>query len=395
MNKSAVIAISVCVLGGFSSQTAFPQAAPPPVSKVVRAKIRQPKKDMMLVEIVGRTADGISYRDPGSPGNVTISIARNTLEETEFELNFNEDVLNEALLQRNWNGVCDILKPVIVPVVPYLDLKDNNAIDRAVDLGTALMKSAAAMARLKDPDQEKVKSRYKDAYNVLRGVGAAAWFPGAEYSRVRAVLCLIHCEDYKRAAKELDEARVPEVGDGTFGIYWLAQALMEFSTKKYRTAIQNVVKSLVFETKDLESFPDALLLSGRCYEELLEPYRARDVYYEVAKLFPGTEWEGIGRERLQFIMDKGLTKTKEKADIAEVFFATTDDVNKLATDLLKQTNVVAVESSSISDDEDAMVEPEKKKDLGAMSLEPPDMTPEDEKPKAVKTPAIIQKKGTQ
>jgi len=85
----------------------------------------------------------------------------------------------------------------------------------------------------------------------------------------------------------------------------------------------------------VETFPDALLLSARCDEELLEPYRARDIYYEVAKLFPRTDWAAVAVERLHGLMNQGLTREKEKSPIENVFFKTGDDINKLVEALFK------------------------------------------------------------
>ena len=94
----------------------------------------------------------------------------------------------------------------------------------------------------------------------------------------------------------------------------------------------------------------------------MEPYRARDVYYEVAKLFPDTEWAKSAREHLQFIMDKGLTKDKEKSDIEIVFFGLNEDVNAKATALLKgSTRSLSLEDTDTTIDVDeADMQPGKK-----------------------------------
>jgi hypothetical protein len=97
------------------------------------------------------------------------------------------------------------------------------------------------------------------------------------------------------------------------------------------------VKSLCFENKDVDTFPDALLISARCYEEMQEWYRARDVYYEVGRLFPKTDWADAAVSRLDFIMKKELTKDKEKLPIENVFFRFHEDMNKLALELLDKS----------------------------------------------------------
>jgi hypothetical protein len=59
-----------------------------------------------------------------------------------------------------------------------------------------------------------------------------------------------------------------------------------------------------------------------------EWYRARDVYYEIAKIFPFTDWSETAVRRLRFIMNGGLTREKEKVEVETVFFGLNEDMNK-------------------------------------------------------------------
>jgi len=154
---------------------------------------------------------------------------------------------------------------------------------------------------------------------------------------LKAILCLIALKNAKQAEKELKKIRVPDVGDQTLGLYWYAMAALREANGENRAAMNAVVKSIAFENKDIEIFPDALMMSGRLYEALLEAHRARDVYYEVARLFPGTDWARSAKTRLQFIMDQKLTQSKEVIGIERTFFGLDEDVNAKASALLKGT----------------------------------------------------------
>jgi hypothetical protein len=298
------------------------------------------------------------------------------------------------MMTRNWAGAAAVLLPVVTPVLPYLALKDNDVIEPTVDAGSCVMKAAAALARTRSPNPEKVKAAYMHAYAIFKALTRAEWHPAAEPAKLKGVLCLIAVGDLGNAENELDQARTPEPGDGAYGLYWLAQARLRLAKKQSpRFCTDAVIKSIVFETKDIDTFPEALLVSGRCYEDLLEFHRARDVYYEVVKLFANTEWEDIGRERLQFIMDKGLTKAKEEAPIENIFFGLVEDMNAKADALLKgedETQKIVIEDKS--DDEliraDARERDEKEKEkqkekeeqqrqMG--SAEPPAAPPDDMK----------------
>jgi hypothetical protein len=132
----------------------------------------------------------------------------------------------------------------------------------------------------------------------------------------------------KTARKLLDELSQPNQGDRAYGLYWLLKGQLDFGDSNYRDAMQGAVNSLCFETKDIDTFPDALMLSAQCYEEMQEWHRAVDVYYEVARIFPYTDWSEVAVRRLHFIMDRGLIKEAEKEAVETVFFNLKEDMNK-------------------------------------------------------------------
>ena len=78
---------------------------------------------------------------------------------------------------------------------------------------------------------------------------------------------------------------------------------------------------------------------------MFDAYRARDVYYELARLFPGTEWQDLATARLRHIMAAGTTTEKEETSIANVFFGLDEDMNAKARELLS--------SPATAEDEDA------------------------------------------
>ena len=154
---------------------------------------------------------------------------------------------------------------------------------------------------------------------------------------MKGILCLITLKNPKQAERDLRKMRVPEIGDQTMGLYWYTLAVLREANGDNREAMNAVVKSIAFENKDIEVFPEALMMSGRLYEALLDPYRARDVYFEVARLFPDTDWAKAAKIRLQYILDQKLTHTKEVLGIEQTFFGMDEDVNAKASSLLKGT----------------------------------------------------------
>lgn len=328
-------------------------AAPPAITARIRVDAKE--RETRDVELVGREGDKLFYRLQGGPREASTTLNPATLQEVDFDLRFEEGALSQALIARNWSAAAAVLYPVIVPLLPYLDLKDNNGVEYALELGVSMVKAADA-ARAKGGDTNKVGRLYAEAHRILTAVTTATWFSGAEIARLRAIQCLIAAGDLKGAARALKEARDPDVGDASFGLYWFVEAQLRQARGDTRGCMNATIKSLAFADKDLETFPDALMLSARCYEDLLEVHRARDVYYEVARLFPKTEWDTAARAKLQSIMERGLTKTKEVSAVENVFFGLDEDMDAKAAALLKGAEDTAPDApteESIEDDKDA------------------------------------------
>ncbi|MBL7077631.1 MAG: hypothetical protein ISS31_09170 [Kiritimatiellae bacterium] len=109
---------------------------------------------------------------------------------------------------------------------------------------------------------------------------------------------------------------------------------MAYDDEDFSAALEGAVRAVCFANKDIDVFPDALLMSGRCYEKLESYHRARDVYYEAGRLFPGTPAGKAARTHLKEIRDAGHTKGEEPDSLVNVFFGVKEDMNSLADKLL-------------------------------------------------------------
>ena len=317
-----------------SAQTGVTVAASSPAVIIAELTVtaRTGEKQSREVELVNRQGPKLAYREKGGPKEASLVMDVAAVTSLDFDLQIETDPFNRALANRDWSVVATTLWPVITPLMPYLDITDNNAAGFAYTMGSAMIKVADGHRKSNTPD--KANRLYLEAQKVLDLLAKAEWFEDAQAARIKAALCLVAVTNYPQAAAQLKAAQIPEIGDATWGIYWYAQAVLKAARGETREAMNAVTRSLTFENKDIDLFPDALMLSARLYEDLLEPYQARDVYYEVAKVFPNTEWAVAAREHLKFIMDKGLTKGQEKTQVEMVFFGLKDDVNAKATALL-------------------------------------------------------------
>lgn len=336
LTRIEAVAFAAALWGASAWADATPPAAAP--APVVAARVTVARVSRNL-DLVGRDGAKLLYREAGGPAGAYISMPAEQVESVDFRMTFDDAAYQKAVLARNWAGAAAALMPSVMPLIPYLDLKDNNASEMASACGVAMLKAADSAGRAKSAEPEKIKSAYMDACRVFRALAKGGGYAGADAAQARAAICLVQAGDARGAARELEAVREPEVGDAVYGLYWLAQARIRLAGGDARGAMTAAVKSLTFENKDVDVFPEALLLSARCYEELLEWHRARDVYYETAKLFSGTEWGDAAKQRLGFIMEKGMTQAREASAIESVFFGLNEDMEGHARALLDGTDM--------------------------------------------------------
>jgi len=302
-----------------------------PVTAYVTVKGKQRK-----VTFVDRTRDKLVFVMGESGFGARKELLAEDVEMCSFLVKIEYRKLTQATRAQNWKRAIALLSPAITPLLPYLDLKNNNGADTALEFGDYMLRASDldSLEARSTAEKAKVVGQFKKAYLVLRYVSRATWCPAGQIASLKSVKCLLALGKPKAAGTLFGRTEEPAPGDRAYGLYWLVKAEMDAEKSDFRSAMNGAVKSLSFENKDIDTFPDALMLSARCYEELQQWHRARDVYFEVAKIFPKTDWSRAARKRLTFIMAKGLTKTVEKAAIESVFFGLKEDMNKNVKELL-------------------------------------------------------------
>lgn len=321
-----------------------------PVTAYVRAAGREKK-----ITFVGRTSDEIVFVDGDSATGQRKRLPVEKVEEVFFDIKIDRVSLHRAVVKRDWLSAVRLLHSPLKPTLPYLDLMNNNAASLAVRLGDYMMR-AAEQKRLRaenEEDEEVAGRQYEMAYAVLKQTGKAVWCSEGTIASLKGVKCLLELSKPKTARHYFERVEEPMPGDAAFGLYWLVKAELEVQRNNFRAAMAAAVQSLCFENKDVDTFPDALLLSARCYEEMQQWYRARDVYYEVARIFPRTDWCDVAMARLKFIMKKGLTKEEEQSPIEDVFLGLKEDMNEKVHQLLEgvQSRTDEEEEEDFNEDE--------------------------------------------
>lgn len=331
MKRNRMAWMAALVLAGWIRADAQQQPA--------RAILQMNNGDRLDILLVGRDGERILYRRHDSVAGASAAMSLDQIFAGEFEVDIDEALVNSALREKKWDAAAQMLLGRIGQTLPYLDIPDNNAVDPALQAGGLLMRLAREAGRGTGEKAEKDAARYNQAaYNVFRSVGRASnWHPFGEAGAIRAVLCQIALGKLDDAQKSLAAIRVPGLGDGSFGIHALARAKLAHARGDARGALDLLVPSILYENKDVTVFPEALMLAAQCYEEINEIHRTRDGYYEVARIFPGTEWAEVARERLVNIRRENLTGDAEDVAVTTVFFAGNEDMDKLVDEYLEKT----------------------------------------------------------
>jgi len=296
-------------------------------------------KDSLIVRevtLLGR-ADNLLLAQGTQSGAGSYRIEKSQIVRCEFDFAYDNMAVANALRDNDWAAAVRALSPIVRPSFPYLDIPDNNGLELAMDLGMYMVSSADRELRAA-PDaaaRERALKQYAAAYEVFRCAATADWSPVGRVALLKGCLARLAQGQTDKAQSELSELSPPDPDDPAYGHYWLVTGEILRRSGSPLGALNAAVKSVAFANKDIETFPLALLLSADCYAALGQYHRARDVYYEVAVLFGGTDWAEDALARLKGIMADKKTFEKEEELIENVFFNMTEDMNKLSDELLK------------------------------------------------------------
>jgi tetratricopeptide (TPR) repeat protein len=332
----------------------IPAPTKPTAPKMTIASVAKLKKIPAFVksgevrysrDIVGMTDTDLEYVEQFTKKSMPL----NTIESVDFITDYDRYKAKVLERKKDYSGAAALTVQSLSDVIPYISLPENNIVDPLFDAGYLYLDAASVYANIKSPQHDKAKAdkEYKNAYWVFKKIEKAKWYFGAKIAELNAILCQIRLGELDLAVKNFSEVDEPAFGDAAFGVYWMIDAMIKFKQSKLSEALDSAVKSIVFDTKNINTFPESLLLSGYCYEDMLDNYRARDVYFEAAKLFRDTTEGDIAFSSSQFIRDKKLTAGAEPAGLEKVFFNAVEDTNKKMDDFI----VVILEERRIKEEQ--------------------------------------------
>jgi len=314
-------------------ETAAPAAPPKPQG--VEARLRIGDRPLQKVVLVGRKDGKVVYHFAES-AQVVSAVTPGDITSIRLGLAIDKAAIAKARRAGDFATAAGLLGGAVAPALPFLDIKDNNALPYVLRAGVYFLVAAEQKVGCHFEPQERAiaEKEYLYAYALVKAAMVAEWSEHADEARMLAVVSLVGLRRTPEAAELLGSLSEPDDGDNLCGLYSLARAEVLNAQDRLEEALEAAIRGLTFEDKDLGTFPTSLLLAAHCYARRDDWYRARDVYYEVAQLFPGTHWEAAARRALTALMEAGRTKAPETAAAQTVFFGLDEDVNAKVLALL-------------------------------------------------------------
>jgi tetratricopeptide (TPR) repeat protein len=270
-------------------------------------------------------------------GSIAIQLDKSRIIRCEFEFDFDRFTVSTAIQNNDWPGAVRVMTPYVRQALPYLDVPDNNGLELAMELGMYMVNSAARELRSATDTNAVTRAhrQYEAAYSIFKNAGRADWSPDHRLAILKGCRALLKQNKLEQAVVDFETLDEPDAEDVAYGHYWLVRGEIHYIKGQIRQALEAACKSIVLANKDVETFPDALMLSANCYLKMGRFHRARDVFYEVAVIFTGTDWSTDALAELTKIMEAKTTLEKEKSPLENVFFNVTEDMNKLSNELIK------------------------------------------------------------
>lgn len=301
-------------------------------------------KGQEKVILLGCREGKVLYRLPDAPPQIVAAFALRDIGGAKIKLPYDKRAVAKAAGKGDWQKAATMLFRAVRPAVPLLQIKSNDLVPLALKSGLYLMRAGALKAQggWTEETRQRAASEYKAAYAMLMNVAACTWSSRASKAKLNAVICLVMMNRIEEAERLMGTLPAHYRTDDTYGLYHLANAYVQLAKEDPHAAMGSAVESVAYETKNLDTFPAALLVSAKCYENLGNWHRARDVYYEVGRLFGKTFWAKQAVNRLKFIVAEGHTAQDERARVNKVFFGVEEDINaKVAEFLAKQAPIPA------------------------------------------------------
>lgn len=202
--------------------------------------------------LLGRTDSALRLQVKGAAAGSEYQISLDDVSEVRFVFPASLAQAQEALNQNQWERAATIMRPVVVPLLPYLDLPNNNGVSLAMVLADTLRAANKLEDALLFYDKMRMLPRTTEAQR------AAIW----------AASCHASLNRSEPALRILQTMEAPKRDSELFAQYQTVRAQVKMAGKDYLSALDDLSQALAFSRMESELYPDAMFLTAQCYEAL-------------------------------------------------------------------------------------------------------------------------------
>ena len=273
-------------------QTSFGQGVP--------VVLGQKKGGSIETLLLGRTDTALRLQVKDAPAGNEYVLALDQIDQIRFVIPETVNQAQDALNQGQWERAATILKPIIDPMLPYLDLPNSNAVPLVMLLAETLRRAGKfedALAyfekmRFLPPPADSVRASVWAAYcHAALGRSDAAW-------------------------KILQATDPPKRDSEHFALYQFVSAQVRFSAKDYLAALDEVSQLLAVARLESDLYSDSLFLAAQCYEWLGNTNEVTTRIVQLTK--PGTNRAAVVKANV--IVYRSLTGNTNYVNVAKTIY---------------------------------------------------------------------------
>ena len=243
-------------------------------------KVRQKDNKQSNMILLKRVEKGLQLQRKGA--DEILDLPLSDISAIEFVLPDSWGQAQKLVKQNQFEKAAVELKPIITPLLSYLDLPNSDAALFAMNFADILRQA----------DQW---SEAADIYSKIRSVDGS---PQATDATLWMAYCLVNQGKLEETTHILKSHTTLKHADPLFGLEYLVRAKVSFAQQHYDVAIDEIAQVIAFSRIEAEWYAESLFISAGCYEALDDKKNAS----------PSSETEGTDDKK----NDKKVVKTKKE-----------------------------------------------------------------------------------
>lgn len=235
--------------------------------------------------LLGRRGDVVLARPSGAQAG-TVSFRINALRAVRFALPANREPYAAAVREGQWRKAAAWMKPWIAPLLPYLDLPDNNALAVAIQYADALRSGG----------------EFADALSVYERIRACATPALADRMALWSAYCELERKNWDEADARWQAVKPPPHHSDAFLLYHLIGGRLLLRQHRPTDALDHLAQGAALGELENDLYPENLFTLAGVYREVAREMQQRQTNPAPAEV-------AYGRSDVEAIWGAGLEVT--------------------------------------------------------------------------------------